>query len=72
MAVEEIKDAELNEVAGGASGAYTNYTIKSGDTLWGIAQRYNTTWQFLYNLNRDKISNPDKIYPGQVILVPNV
>ena len=70
MAIDEIKDAEIEDVAGGAATGYRNYTIKSGDTLWGIAQRYNTTWQFLYNLNRDKISDPDKIYPGMVIKVP--
>ena len=72
MAIEEIKDAELDEIAGGAGDAYSNYVIKDGDTLWSIAQRFNTTWQFIYNLNRDKISNPDKIYPGMLIKVPRI
>lgn len=38
------------------------YTIKSGDTLSGIAQRYNTTVAELVKLN--KISNPNLIYGG--------
>ena len=27
-------------------------------------------WQEIYNLNRDKISNPNLIYPGQVLALP--
>jgi hypothetical protein len=29
-----------------------------------------TTWQAIYNLNRDQIKNPDLIYPGQVLQMP--
>lgn len=41
------------------------YTVVKGDTLWGIAQRYNTTYQKLAELNG--IENPDYIVVGQVI-----
>lgn len=47
------------------------YTIVSGDTLSGIAARYKTTWQILYAQNRDRIANPDRIYPGQKLRVPS-
>lgn len=43
------------------------YTVKSGDTLGGIASRYNTTYQRLAQING--ISNPNLIYPGQVIKI---
>ena len=43
------------------------YTIKSGDTLGAIASRYGTTVSSLVNLNN--ISNPNLIYPGQVLRV---
>lgn len=43
------------------------YTIKSGDTLSGIAQMFNTTTQKLQDLNG--ISNPDKINEGHTIKV---
>lgn len=46
-----------------------NYVVKKGDTLSGIAQKYNTTYQKLAAYN--SISNPDKIYPGQIIKIPN-
>lgn len=43
------------------------YTVQSGDTLSGIAKRYNTTYRYLAELNG--ISNPNLIYPGQVLTI---
>ncbi len=43
------------------------YVTRPGDTLWGIAQRNNTTVQRLTELNR--LYNPNVIYPGQLIKV---
>lgn len=43
------------------------YTVKSGDTLWSIALRYNTTVSTLVELN--DIKNPDLIYPNEVLLI---
>ncbi|MGL4771941.1 MAG: LysM peptidoglycan-binding domain-containing protein [Clostridium sp.] len=43
------------------------YTVKSGDTLSGIAERYGTTVQKLVSLNG--ISNPNLIYPGQKLII---
>lgn len=50
-----------------ASSAGT-YTVVSGDTLSGIAQRYNTSWQTLQAING--IADANKIFPGQKIKVP--
>ena len=47
---------------------FETYTVVKGDTLWGIAKKYNTTWQYLAEINH--IENPDLIYVGQVIFVP--
>lgn len=44
------------------------YTVKQGDTLSAIARKYNTTYQKLAEYNG--ISNPNLIYPGQVIKIP--
>ena len=44
------------------------YTVKSGDTLTAIANRYGTTVKKLCELNN--ISNPDLIYVGQVLNLP--
>lgn len=43
------------------------YTVRSGNTLWGIAQSYNTSVANLVRMNR--IRNPNLIYPGQRIRV---
>src|SRR5699024_2657249 len=45
----------------------STYKVKSGDTLSGIAAKFNTTAKNLQNLNG--ISNPNKIYAGQTLKV---
>ena len=45
----------------------TTYTVQAGDTLNGIASKYGTTYQELARINN--ISNPNVIYPGQVIKI---
>lgn len=44
-----------------------SYTVKSGDTLTGIAGKYGTTYHEIAKLN--SISNPDKIYVGQKLKI---
>lgn len=46
----------------------TVYTVATGDTLGGIAARFGTTYQFLAQYNG--ITNPNLIFPGQQIKVP--
>ena len=58
---------EVQNKINGSSGSATYYTVKSGDTLSGIAAKYGTTYQNLAAING--ISNPNKIYPGQKIKI---
>lgn len=46
-----------------------NYVVKKGDTLSKIAAKYNMTYIYLAKYNN--ISNPNRIYPGQIIKIPN-
>lgn len=45
------------------------YIVKKGDTLSGIAKVFNTTVENLVENN--DIKDPDMIYVGQVIIVPD-
>ena len=50
------------------------YTVKSGDCLWNIAKKQlgnGADYTKIYNLNKDKIKNPNLIYPGQVLTLPS-
>ena len=49
------------------------YTIKSGDTLGGIAKEHlgnAMAYKKIFEANREVIKDPDKIYPGQKIFIP--
>ena len=50
-----------------------NYTVKSGDCLWNIAKKQlgdGSRWKEIYELNKDKIKNPNLIYSGQSLTMP--
>ncbi len=44
------------------------YTVKSGDVLWKIAEKYDTTWQELAKANA--LANPHLIFPNQSLTIP--
>lgn len=48
------------------------YTVKSGDTLSKIAQEVygNGDYMKIFEANKPLLSDPDKIYPGQVLRIP--
>lgn len=61
-----IYAGQVLKIDGSAAPAKT-YTVQGGDTLSGIAAKYNTTYQKLAQING--ISNPNVIYPGQVLKI---
>jgi len=56
-----------------ASAAANTYTVKAGDTLSKIAQETlgsASAYPQIFEANRDQLSDPDKIKPGQVLKIP--
>ena len=60
--------------ATGASGtAGKTYTVQAGDTLSGIAKEHLGSagaYMKIFELNKDQLTDPDKIKPGQVLRLP--
>jgi len=74
---------DFSDVTSGSSSAPSNpnqpverevkYTVQSGDSLSKIAQQQygdGKKWRAIFEANRDQISNPDLIHPGQVLTIP--
>ena len=59
--------AKVNAKLGASKPAARTYTVRAGDNLSAIAAKYGTTYQALAAKNG--ISNPNLIYPGQVLKI---
>jgi LysM repeat protein len=56
-----------------SSPAATTYTVQPGDTLSAIAKRFlgnANDYMEIFNANKDQLTDPDKIKPGQVLKIP--
>jgi nucleoid-associated protein YgaU len=70
---------DFSDVQGGSSTSARSdrqrtITVQAGDSLSKIAKRElgdENKWHAIYEANRDKIKDPDKIYPGEVLNLPN-
>ena len=46
------------------------YTVVSGDNLSKIGKMYGVSWKEIYEINKDKIKDPDLIQPGWKLKIP--
>jgi len=74
---EIVADIKATGPAAGAgkaaSGGSHTYTVKPGDSLSKIAKHElgdANAYMEIFNLNRDQLSDPDKIQPGQILKLP--
>lgn len=70
--VADIKVTGGGAPAAGAQAGQT-YTVKAGDTLSKIAKDHlgdANAYMKIFNANKDQLSDPDKIQPGQVLKIP--
>lgn len=69
--VADIKAA--GGASAGASAPASTYTVKPGDTLSKIAKEHlgnANAYMDIFNANKDQLTDPDKIKPGQVLKIP--
>lgn len=64
---------DLLRLAGVLKAADVFYTVVAGDTLGTIAEQFfgdSGQWERIFEANRDTIADPDLIFPGQVLRIP--
>lgn len=69
--IAQVSD-NVSVTQSGAESRY--YTVKSGDTLSAISKTvYGSAndYQRIFEANKPMLKHPDKIYPGQVLIIPN-
>jgi nucleoid-associated protein YgaU len=70
--VEGIGKVET-EVAAPEAREPVFHTVEKGDTLWKIAEKQygnGSRYKEIFEANRPMLSDPDKIYPGQMLRIP--
>ncbi|MBV7406878.1 peptidoglycan-binding protein LysM [Enterobacter sp. ENT03] len=71
--VAGISTVENNVSVTDSAAEATYYTVKSGDTLSAIAKQVYgdpNKYNQIFEANKPMLSHPDKIYPGQVLIIP--
>jgi LysM repeat protein len=67
------QQARTDALVKSAQPATRTYTVRSGDTLSSIAERYyhnSGDWTWIYEANKSKIRNPDSVYVGESLTIP--
>lgn len=71
VTVERPETGNQSRTAPKAAQTAQSYTVKKGDTLWGIARRFYGSGQLAYKLaSYNGIKNANLIYPGQTVKLP--
>lgn len=72
----QVADTTFNpDYTPSAYPAATTYTIKDGDTLWGLAERYYGNGELypqIYNASHFRSGDPNLIYPGEIATIPGM
>ena len=70
---ESVSQEVVSPPASSSEKDYQRYTVQKNDTLQKISKKfYGTTkkWKLLYDVNKDILRSPDKVYPGTEIKIP--
>ncbi|HZH45069.1 MAG TPA: peptidoglycan-binding protein LysM [Roseococcus sp.] len=71
--IATVDDRTTAPAEAAAATASTFYTVKKGDTLSAIAKAHYSNanaYMQIFEANKPMLDHPDKIYPGQVLRIP--
>ncbi|MFC5586684.1 peptidoglycan-binding protein LysM [Nitratireductor kimnyeongensis] len=76
LGISKVEAGELKVAAADAK-APVFYTVKKGDNLWKIAEANygkgkGAKYTIIFEANKPMLDDPDKIYPGQVLRIPDL
>lgn len=65
--------SNVQSKVGSTADEAATYTVVAGDNLSKIAKHFYgnaNAWKRIFDANRDQLTDPDKIRPGQVLKIP--
>jgi nucleoid-associated protein YgaU len=73
----KLAAADMNAIIAAATPAKEPkfQTVEKGDTLWAVAKKAygnGSKYNAIFEANKPMLSHPDKIYPGQVLRIPDL
>ncbi len=71
LSVGIVASTAMGSIASAQVFPNINYTVKSGDSLWRICEKYQVGVSDVISAN-PQIANPNLIYPNQIVKVPNL
>ncbi|RAL98195.1 peptidoglycan-binding protein LysM [Agrobacterium sp. MS2] len=77
LGISKVEAGELKVAEAPAKEPVFFYTVKKGDNLWKIAEAQygkanGAKNNIIFEANKPMLTHPDKIYPGQVLRIPDL
>lgn len=75
LGISKVQAEEVQVKDAAAAAAPRFHTVAKGDTLWAVAEKEygnGSKYPVIFEANKPMLSHPDKIYPGQVLRIPEL
>ncbi len=77
LGISKVETTELKVAAAAPAKEPVFYTVRKGDNLWKIAEAQygkgkGPKYTLIFEANKPMLTHPDKIYPGQVLRIPDL
>ena len=71
----EASEVKVADASGAAADGPVFHEVKKGDNLWKIAEKHygnGSKYTEIFEANKPMLKDPDLIYPGQMLRIPNL